>query len=88
MGTADMSEHQQDTPRPDLTQTAAVVADVVRGVSDEDLGRPTPCPGTSVAAMLDHVAGLTMAFTAAATSRPPPIHPGSTRLSASRSPRH
>jgi uncharacterized protein (TIGR03086 family) len=72
MGTADMSEHQQDTPRPDLTQTAAVVADVVRGVSDEDLGRPTPCPGTSVAAMLDHVAGLTMAFTAAAQHQPVP----------------
>jgi uncharacterized protein (TIGR03086 family) len=71
-----MTEGQQDTPRPDLAPAAAVVAELVRGVSDEDLDRPTPCPGTSVAAMLDHLAGLTQAFTAAA--RPEPV-PGGDR---------
>lgn len=57
---------------PDLGPAAAAVAAVVRGVRDEDLGRPTPCPGTSVAAMLVHLAGLSAAFTAAAGHGPVP----------------
>jgi uncharacterized protein (TIGR03086 family) len=66
----------QDAPGPDLGPAADAVAAVVRGVRDEDLDRPTPCPGTSVAAMLVHLAGLATAFTAAA--RPEPV-PGGDR---------
>jgi uncharacterized protein (TIGR03086 family) len=60
-----MTQSSHEAPRPDLAQAAAAVAEVVRGVPDEHLNRPTPCPGTSVAAMLDHLAGLTAAFAAA-----------------------
>ena len=36
------------------------------GVRDDQLTGPTPCTGTSVAAMLDHLLGLTTAFRMAA----------------------
>ena len=50
------------------------------GVDERDLAAPTPCPGWPVAALLDHVTGLAVAFTQAArkrgdapgTSGPPP----------------
>ncbi len=64
--------HGQEPSLPDLHPAAVIVARVVRRVRDEDLERPTPCPGTSVAAMLDHLAGLTGAFTAAAGREPVP----------------
>jgi uncharacterized protein (TIGR03086 family) len=51
---------------PDFAGATHAVAALVCAVTDEDLGRPTPCPGTDVAALLDHLAGLTLAFTAAA----------------------
>jgi uncharacterized protein (TIGR03086 family) len=53
--------------RPDLAPAARAVADLVRGVRDEHLDAPTPCPGYTVAGMLGHVHGLAQAFTAAAT---------------------
>ena len=59
-------------PRADLAPTAALVAQVVRAVTAEDLERPTPCPGTSVAAMLDHLSGLSLAFAAAGRHQPVP----------------
>jgi uncharacterized protein (TIGR03086 family) len=43
---------------------------VVGGVRDDQLTRPTPCAGTTVAAMLDHVVGLTAAFRTAAEKLP------------------
>jgi uncharacterized protein (TIGR03086 family) len=67
-----MTDGQQEGARPALGEAVSLVAGLVRGVSDDDLGRPTPCPGTSVAAMLDHLAGLAMAFTAAARHKPVP----------------
>ena len=51
---------------PDLGPAAAEVARIVAGVRDDQLGDPTPCAGTSVAAMLDHLIGLTTAFRMAA----------------------
>ena len=53
-------------PRPDLGPVAAMVAEVVRGIDDDDLQRPTPCPESPVATLLDHLGGLALAFTAAA----------------------
>jgi uncharacterized protein (TIGR03086 family) len=59
------------TTRPDLAPSAAEVARVVANVRHDQLGGPTPCPGMSVAALLDHLVGLTTAFRmAAAKVRP------------------
>jgi uncharacterized protein (TIGR03086 family) len=51
----------------DLGPATTTLADVVRAVRDDQLGGPTPCEGTPVAALLDHIAGLALAFTVAAT---------------------
>src|SRR3954449_4836539 len=58
------------TTAPDLGPTAAAVARVIAGVRDDQLTDPTPCTGTSVAAMLDHVVGLTVAFRLGAEKSP------------------
>jgi uncharacterized protein (TIGR03086 family) len=58
------------TTAPDLAPTAAEVARVVAGVRDDQLTGPTPCDGTSVAAMLDHLVGLTVAFRLGAEKSP------------------
>ena len=60
---------------PDMTsstspRTAAEVARVIAGVRDDQLTDPTPCAGTSVAAMLDHFVGLTVAFRLGAEKSP------------------
>src|SRR3954447_17425526 len=55
-----------DTSRPDLGGTAAQVKAVIEGVRDEQLTDPTPCAGTPVAQLLDHLVGLTLAFRLAA----------------------
>jgi uncharacterized protein (TIGR03086 family) len=54
------------TSMPDLTPAARRVADLLAGVRDHQLSAPTPCAGTSLGALLDHLNGLTMAFTWAA----------------------
>jgi uncharacterized protein (TIGR03086 family) len=59
-----------DTTTVDLGAAAAEVARVVAGVRDEQLGDPTPCEGRSVAAQLDHLVGLTLAFRLAAEKTP------------------
>ena len=43
---------------------------MVAGVRDDQLTDPTPCAGTSVAALLDHLVGLTLAFREAAEKVP------------------
>ena len=50
------------TTTPDLGPQTAEVARIVAGVQDDQLGSPTPCPGMDVAALLDHLVGLTIAF--------------------------
>jgi len=51
----------------DLTPAARAVADLVDGVDAEALNGRTPCADYSVGDLLDHLMGLTVAFTAAAT---------------------
>ena len=63
----------------DLGPQAAEVARVVAGVGDDQLTAPTPCAGTPVAGLLDHLVGLTLAFRLAAEKRP---LPGAPRASA------
>ena len=50
----------------DLTPATGMLAQVVADIGDDQLGAPTPCRGSSVADLLDHVDGLCLAFTAAA----------------------
>ena len=51
----------------DLRPTAARVAAIVAGVRSDQLDLPTPCPDYTVGDLLDHVDGLSLAFTWAAT---------------------
>jgi uncharacterized protein (TIGR03086 family) len=50
----------------DLGPAARRMADLVRAVPDGALAGPTPCPAYSLGDLLDHVSGLSVAFTAAA----------------------
>lgn len=43
------------------------MAGLIDGVRDDQLGAPTPCPAYTLGDLLDHIGGLTLAFTAAAT---------------------
>lgn len=51
----------------DLGPATERVGRVVQAVRDDQLGGPTPCAGATVADLLDHMDGLCLAFTAAAT---------------------
>lgn len=55
----------------DLAPPASEIARLAAGVDDDSLGAPTPCEDWSVAALLDHLLGLTVAFAAAATKDSP-----------------
>ena len=51
----------------DLEPAARRTAAVVAGVTDDQLGRTTPCPDYTLGDLLEHVGGLAVAFRAAAT---------------------
>ncbi|MBN0044083.1 TIGR03086 family protein [Streptomyces actuosus] len=53
----------------DLAPQARIVAQLVQGVTDEQLAGPTPCPDYAVRDLLGHLAGLSEAFGAAAGKR-------------------
>ncbi|RBY80550.1 TIGR03086 family protein [Geodermatophilus sp. TF02-6] len=59
-----------ESTRVDLAPQAAVVAGVVAQIGDDQLTWPTPCADTSVAGLLDHLVGLTVAFHRAAEKTP------------------
>jgi uncharacterized protein (TIGR03086 family) len=54
----------------DFAPTVAEVSRVVAGVRDDQLTGPTPNPDMSVAALLDHLDGLALAFRLAAVKAP------------------
>ena len=56
----------------DLQPATDEVTRLLDGLRDDDLRRPTPCDGTPVAALLDHLLGLSQAFTNAARKTIPP----------------
>jgi uncharacterized protein (TIGR03086 family) len=61
----------------DLAPATTRMADLVASISDAQLQRPTPCPGTNLGDLVDHVSSLTIGFTAVARkagdlSSPPP----------------
>ncbi|HEY1990514.1 MAG TPA: TIGR03086 family metal-binding protein [Acidimicrobiales bacterium] len=51
----------------DLEPAAKRMADLIAGVAPDSLDAPTPCPKYSLGDLVDHVGGLSLAFTAAAT---------------------
>jgi uncharacterized protein (TIGR03086 family) len=55
----------------DLEPATTVLASLVVAVSDDQLTAPTPCQDVTLGALLDHVDGLSLAFTAAATEAVP-----------------
>jgi uncharacterized protein (TIGR03086 family) len=63
------------TTTPDLAPATAETARIVAGVRDDQLTDPTPCTGTCVAGLLDHLMGLALAFRLAAEKTTPPGGP-------------
>jgi uncharacterized protein (TIGR03086 family) len=61
---------RMETTTLDLQPQAAEVARVVAAVRDDQLTAATPCTGTSVAGLLDHFVGLTLAFRLGAEKQP------------------
>lgn len=61
-----MGAGSSETPRLDLEPAARQMEKVVAGIRDDQLPDPTPCEDTTVAQLIGHVAGLTLAFTLAA----------------------
>ena len=55
----------------DLRPATEEVTRLLAGVLDDCLGAPTPCAGTPVGQLLDHLMGLSVAFTQAARKTPP-----------------
>lgn len=56
----------------DFGPATSAVARLVRGVRDDQLDGPTPCPAYTVGDLLDHLGGLAIAFRDAATKDTPP----------------
>lgn len=61
------------TNPPDLRPAADRLSDIVRGVDDRHLDRPTPCEGRTVSQLLAHLDGLTRAFRASADKELGPL---------------
>jgi uncharacterized protein (TIGR03086 family) len=59
-----------ETTTLDLGPQTARVRRLVGGVRDDQLANPTPCEGTTVAGLLDHLVGLTTAFAMGARKEP------------------
>ncbi len=57
----------------DLGPAARRLGDLVARVTDDELGRPTPCPAYTLGDLIEHVGGLALAFTAAAAKDTGPL---------------
>lgn len=56
----------------DLEPATRAVTLLIAAIRDEQLDDPTPCPGTTLGAMLDHVEGFATGFAIAARKQVPP----------------
>jgi uncharacterized protein (TIGR03086 family) len=68
----------------DLEPATRTLTDLVRGIRNDQLTAPTPCTESTIGDLLDHIDGLSIAFTAAATKTPLPGGNQAPRASASR----
>jgi uncharacterized protein (TIGR03086 family) len=50
----------------DLGPAASRLAGLITRITDDDLGRPTPCPAYTLGDLAEHVGGLALAFASAA----------------------
>ncbi len=66
----------------DLGPAAAQVAHLARTTTDEQLDAATPCAEWPVRTLVEHLLGLSAAFTAAATKTPSPARPPDASLPA------
>ncbi|TKV61523.1 TIGR03086 family protein [Nakamurella flava] len=66
-----MTDPSSSSPGFDLGEAADRLSRVVSGIRDDQLSAPTPCPDYTVGDLLEHVIGLTRAFTEAAAPVPP-----------------
>src|SRR4249920_2134510 len=64
------------TTIPDLEPAARQLITLAAGVTDDMLQAPTPCGDYTVAALLAHVMGLTIAFRDAADKKGSPAQDG------------
>src|SRR2546430_13592878 len=55
----------------DLVPATRRTAEVIANLGDHQLASPTPCPNYTLGDLLDHVNGLSQAFTDAATKKVP-----------------
>jgi uncharacterized protein (TIGR03086 family) len=55
---------------PDLSPATQEMARLVRNIRDDQLTNRTPCPAYTLGDLVDHVDGLSLAFTWAATKAP------------------
>jgi uncharacterized protein (TIGR03086 family) len=56
----------------DFRPATTTMSRLVRGVDDDQLSATTPCPKYAVADLVDHIGGLTLAFTGVAHKTPVP----------------
>jgi len=56
----------------DLEPATSALTRALAAIGDEQLNDPTPCPGTSLGAMLDHIEGFATGFALAARKQVPP----------------
>jgi uncharacterized protein (TIGR03086 family) len=61
------SKEQPMTDMPDLGPAARQLASLLENVADEQLTARTPCTEYTLGDLIDHISGLSLAFTAAAT---------------------
>jgi len=66
---ADGSYSQRMSEIDLLSSVLTKTGDLIEGVADDQLDRPTPCPDYDVAAMVDHLVGWVQAFEAGANGR-------------------
>ncbi|MFC9790893.1 TIGR03086 family metal-binding protein [Rhodococcus sp. NPDC127528] len=70
----------------DLEPAARQMIRLLEGVTDDQLSAPTPCEETTLGALVDHVGGLSTAFTAAARKNLGPETAAAPALDGSRLP--
>ena len=63
----------------DLTPATDAVTRVVADIRDDQLEGPTPCDGTTVAGLLDHLDGLAQASASGRSPAPAPVPPTDAR---------